>query len=56
MQTQLPNREVNRLSKQDVIKKIEQLTGLMNNAASRLDFETAISLREEIGKLKRKLR
>ena len=45
-----------KLSKQDVIKKIEQLTGLMNNAASRLDFETAISLREEIGKLKRKLR
>ena len=44
------------LSKQDIIKKIEQLKGIMNTAASQLDFETAINLREEIAKLKKKLR
>ena len=44
------------LSKQDILKKIEQLKGMMNTAASQLDFETAIKLREEIAKLKRKLR
>lgn len=45
-----------KLSKQDITKKIEQLKGMMNTAASQLDFETAIKLREEIAKLKRKLR
>ncbi len=45
-----------KLTKQDTIKKIEQLKGMMNTAASQLDFETAIKLREEIAKLKRKLR
>ncbi len=44
------------MSKQDITKKIEQLKGQMDNAAKRLDFETAINLREEIAKLKRKLR
>ena len=39
----------------DIIKKIEGLKGMMNTAASQLDFETAITLREEIAKLKRKL-
>ncbi len=43
-------------SKQDIAKQIEQLKGMMNTAASQLDFETAIKLREEIAKLKRKLR
>ena len=33
--------------------KIEELTETMNKAASRLDFETAIKLREEISKLKK---
>lgn len=45
-----------KLSKSDIIKKIEGLKGMMNTAASQLDFETAIKLREEIAKLKRKLR
>ena len=45
-----------KMSKQDITKKIEQLKGMMNNAASQLDFETAINLREEIAKLKRKLK
>jgi len=45
-----------KLSKQDITKKIEQLKGMMNTAASQLDFETAIKLREEIAQLKRKLK
>ena len=45
-----------KMSKQDISKKIEQLKGMMNTAASQLDFETAIKLREEIAKLKKKLR
>ncbi len=45
-----------KMSKQDIIKTIEQLKGMMNTAASQLDFETAIKLREEIAKLKRKLK
>jgi len=45
-----------KLSKQDITKKIEQLKGMMNTAASQLDFETAISLREEISNLKKQLR
>ena len=44
------------MSKQDILKKIEQIKGMMNTAASQLDFETAIKLREEIAKLKRKLK
>jgi len=48
--------ESEKLSKQDLSKKIEQLKGMMNTAASQLDFETAIKLREEIAKLKRKLK
>ena len=48
--------ESEKLSKQDITKKIEQLKGMMNTAASQLDFETAIKLREEIAKLKRKLK
>ncbi len=45
-----------KMSKTDIIKKIESLKGMMNTAASQLDFETAIKLREEIAKLKRKIK
>ena len=45
-----------KLSKQDITTKIEQLKGMMNTAASQLDFEAAIKLREEIAKLKKQLR
>ena len=45
-----------KMDKKDISKKIEQLKGMMTTAASQLDFETAIKLREEIAKLKRKLR
>ena len=48
--------EDDKMTKQDITKKIEQLKGMMNTAASQLDFETAIKLREEIAKLKRKLK
>ncbi len=47
--------EDKKMSKSDILKNIEQLKGMMNTAASQLDFETAIKLREEIAKLKRKL-
>ena len=45
-----------KMSKSDILKNIEHLKGMMNTAASQLDFETAIKLREEIAKLKRKLK
>ena len=50
------DKEETKMTKQEIFKKIEQLKGMMNTAASQLDFETAINLREEIAKLKRKLR
>lgn len=50
------DKDEDNISKQDIPKKIEQLKGMMNTAASQLDFETAIKLREEIAKLKRKLK
>ncbi len=45
-----------KMSKSDILKKIESLKGMMSTAASQLDFETAIKLREEIAKLRRKIR
>ena len=44
------------LSKAEIIKQIENLKGLMKNAAASLDFETAIKMREEIANLKKKLK
>ena len=55
LKIRIDNKETS-MSKNDITKKIEQLKGMMNTAASQLDFETAIQLREEIAKLKRKLR
>ena len=55
LKIRMENKE-SKLSKQDILKKIDELTNLMNSAAGKLDFETAISLREEISKLKRKLK
>ena len=43
-------------NKKDVASEIERLKGLITLASKQLDFETAITLREEIAKLKRKLR
>lgn len=45
-----------KMTKPEIAKQIEQLKGMMNTASSQLDFETAIKLRDEIAKLKRKLR
>ena len=44
-----------RMSKSDIIKEIEKLTGLMKIASNQLDFEAAIELRENISKLKKQL-
>ena len=44
------------MTKGEISKEIERLTGLMKTAAAQLDFETCISLREEIGALKDRLR
>ncbi len=44
-----------KFSKQDATKEIERLKGLMNIATKQLDFETAITLRDEISKLKKQL-
>ena len=52
----METKDNSKMTKQDISKKIEQLKGMMNTAASQLDFETAIKLREEIAKLKKKLR
>ncbi len=45
-----------KMTKQDIINKIEHMKASMTTAANQLDFETAIKLREEIVKLKRKLK
>ena len=39
--------------KKDVASEIERLKGLMNVASKQLDFETAITLRDEIAKLRK---
>lgn len=44
-----------KLNKQDITKEIERLKGLMNIATKQLDFETAITLRDEISKLKKQI-
>ena len=33
-----------KMSKSDILKKIESLKGMMSTAASQLDFETAITV------------
>ena len=42
-----------RKNKKDVASEIERLKGLMNVASKQLDFETAITLRDEIAKLRK---
>ena len=50
----ITNKEVDtkNLSTEDISKKIETLTSLMNVAVKSLDFEKAIELRDEIARLK----
>lgn len=45
-----------KLDTNDIRRQIEYLKGLMNVASANLDFEKAITLRDEIGKLKALLR
>ncbi|MBO4412704.1 MAG: excinuclease ABC subunit UvrB, partial [Clostridia bacterium] len=41
-----------KIRREEIPKEIETLKGLMNSAASRLDFETAIEIRNQISELK----
>ncbi len=50
------NTEKSGLTKDEMIREIERLTGLMKAASAQLDFETCITLREQIAALKEKLR
>lgn len=45
-----------KMSKDDIYSNIEKLKGLMQQSANALDFESAIKFREEIAKLKLKLK
>lgn len=46
--------EISNIKPEDITKKIESLTALMNVAVKSLDFEKAIELRDEIAELKAK--
>lgn len=47
---------LDKMTHDEIAKEIEHLTGLMSVAASSLDFETCIKLRDEISLLKKKLK
>ena len=53
--TQKTQKAGKKMTKSEVNKEIERLTGLMKTASAQLDFETAITLREEIAELKKLL-
>ena len=53
--TRKPERE-KKADKSELVAQIEKLTGMMKVAASTLDFETAIALRDEITALKAQLK
>ena len=46
----------NKMTKPDVSKEIERLTGLMKIASNQLDFESAMQFRDEINALKKRLK
>ena len=48
-------REEKQMDKKEILQEIEMLTGLMKVAATSLDFETAITLRDRIAALKASL-
>ncbi len=55
--TKKVKKEINKqLTRNEVTKEIERLRGLMSVASSQLDFETCITLRDEIGQLKKLLK
>ena len=45
-----------KIKKEEIPKEIEKLKGLMQSAASRLDFELAIEIRNKIAELKKQLK
>ncbi|MDD4316309.1 MAG: excinuclease ABC subunit B, partial [Clostridia bacterium] len=50
------NPELESMSRSEIVREVEHLTGLMSVASSSLDFETCIKLRDEITLLKKKLK
>ena len=46
----------NKIKREEIPKEIETLKGLMASAAARLDFETAIEIRNQISELKKQLK
>ena len=48
--------ENSRIRRMEWEKEIEKLKGLMQSAASRLDFELAIEIRNKIAELKKQLK
>lgn len=46
----------NKIRREEIPKEIETLKGLMASAAARLDFETAIEIRNQISELKKQLK
>ena len=49
-------KKIEKLDTGDILRQIEYLKGLMSVASASLDFEKAITLRDEIAELKKKLR
>ena len=45
-----------KIKREEIPKEIETLKGLMASAAARLDFETAIEIRNQIAELKKQLK
>lgn len=50
------DKEIDKMTRPEIVKEIEHLSGLMSVASSSLDFETCIKLRDEIALLKKKLK
>lgn len=48
--------EIDAMTRAEIVKEIEHLTGLMAVASTSLEFETCIKLRDEIALLKKKLK
>ncbi len=50
------DKEIDKMSRREITKEIEQLNSLMSIASSNLEFETCIKLRDEIAALKKRLK
>jgi len=50
------DREIDKMSRKEIVREIEQLTSLMTVASKNLEFELCIKLRDEIAELKKRLK